>query len=137
MTKCQHVIELKSYMHDKQLIEEKTVEIENSKALILNAISRLYEIRKLDSSSNIVSSKIQDLLNRRVVDEDAIFKMLDNKNKIEKKIDCLLQPYKNILFLKYIRGDSVEEICSKMNLSLKRFYELHKDGVEMYKKINT
>ena len=136
MTKCQHVIELKSYVHDKQLLEEKTVEIENSKALILNAISRLYEIRKLDSSSNIVSNKIQDLLNRRVVDEDAIFKMLDNKDKIEKKIDCLLQPYKNILFLKYIRGDSVEEICSKMNLSLKRFYELHKDGIEMYKKIH-
>lgn len=136
MTKCQQVVELKSYINDKQLLEERTMEIEKNKALILNTISRLHEMKKLDNDSSLINNKIQDLFNQQAIDENVIFETLNKKHNIENKIDKLPQPYKNILFLKYIRGDSIKDICSKMNCSSKRFYELHKYGIDLYCKID-
>ena len=58
-----------------------------------------------------------------------VHKIFKKKNYIEHIIQRLSQPYKTIMFMKYISFMSFDQIADKMHYSTKRIYQLHSEGL--------
>lgn len=55
-------------------------------------------------------------------------------NNVKLKVNKIDQPYKNILFLRYIDGKSYDNIAFMTNYSTARIFQLHREAVEIYGK---
>lgn len=82
------------------------------KAPFEESLDRIQEIEK------DCSKKLQDLLLKKYV--------------VENKIEQLQQPYKSILYLKYIRGINLYKISEELNYSYKHVKRLHQEALEKY-----
>ena len=51
------------------------------------------------------------------------------KKRIDQLIERLNQPYRIIMYLKYITFLTFDQIADQMNYSTKRIYQLHSEGV--------
>lgn len=124
--------ELESYKYDVQYFVEKSKDIEKLKSEIEKSYSRLVEMRDRKNDITDLQRRLDRIIEKQTMEEEALLNILTKKQKIEKQIDTLPQPYKNIFFLKYITGHSFDEIALKMNYSTKRIYQLHKEGIKLY-----
>ncbi len=62
----------------------------------------------------------------------------DAQNEITRYIDAIEQPYKGIIYEKYVLLKSFDEIASTFSYSVQRIYQLHKKGLELLlRHINT
>ena len=61
-------------------------------------------------------------------DWDFWLSIIEKKKNIESLIQSLSQPYKTIMYMKYVSFMTFDEIASKMNYSTKRIYQLHSEG---------
>ena len=64
-----------------------------------------------------------------------IIEMYKNKESIEKKIDKVAQPYKNILYYKYIKGLTLTEVAVKMNFCYEVVCRKHGIALKLYKEV--
>ena len=55
-------------------------------------------------------------------------------NKLKLKMNKIDQPYKNILFLRYINGKSYDDIAFITHYSTARIFQLHREAVDIYDK---
>lgn len=124
--------ELEDYKYEYQYFIEKSKEIEKLKQEIQKSFTRLRELKQTDFDVNDLNAQIKIILDKQSKEENALLSILAQKQKIEKNIENLPQPYKNIFFLKYISLKTFDEIALKMNYSTKRIYQLHKKGIEIY-----
>ena len=124
--------ELEDYKYEYQYFIEKSKEIEKLKQEIQTSFARLRELKQTDFDVNDLNAQIKIILDKQSKEENALLSILAQKQKIEKNIENLPQPYKNIFFLKYISLKTFDEIALKMNYSTKRIYQLHKKGIEIY-----
>lgn len=124
--------ELEDYKYEYQYFIEKSKEIEKLKQEIQKSFARLKELKQTDFDVNDLNAQIKIILDKQSKEENALLSILAQKQKIEKNIENLPQPYKNIFFLKYISLKTFDEIALKMNYSTKRIYQLHKKGIEIY-----
>lgn len=60
--------------------------------------------------------------------------MYKTKKKIEDKIDMLEQPFRNILYFKYIKGLSLTEVAYKINYDYDYTRKMHGIALIEYKK---
>lgn len=102
---------LEEYWYDNQYLNEKAKEI-NKMEKILN---------------NEKDSKF--LLNTKQYEEDQMLKIIEKKKYIESLIQNLSQPYRTIMYMKYISFLTFDQIAGKMNYSTKRIYQLHSEGL--------
>lgn len=65
---------------------------------------------------------------------EAITKAKVHMKNIEETIDSLDQPYRCILYLRYIRGRSIEHIAVKLNYSERQVLRRKKKAIEEYAK---
>ena len=127
-----YLIELKSYWFDNQYYNEIMADSE----VVVKEIQKLEmslkdkEIKGYDTS--ITKLRINNLNEKKVSLDSLLQSITKETKKVETIIDSMHQPYKNILFLKYIKNLSFDEIASKMNYSSKRIYQLHKIGIDFY-----
>ena len=105
---------LNSYKHEKVLIKSLQKEIERINALSLTE-------RNLG-----LLDKLQTNLNKSM----SFIKI------IEDSIDNLPQPFKNVLYFRYIKDFSYEKISLNMNYSIQRIYQLHKEGIQRIFKVS-
>lgn len=124
--------ELESYKYDVQYFLEKSKDIDKLKKEIEKSYTRLTEMqdKKIDTSE--LNKQLEKIIDKQTLEEESLLNILTKKQKIEKQIDSLPQPYKNVFFLRYISGNSFDEIALKMNYSTKRIYQLHKEGIKIY-----
>lgn len=120
MNKEQLKIFLEEYWYDNQYMSEKLKEIEKIKSQ-KQKIST-YEIKHLDDKNSplIIAEQQENIILRNIVKK---------KQKIEELIASLNQPYKTILYFKYICFLTFDQIADKMNYSTKRIYQLHGDAL--------
>ena len=64
-----------------------------------------------------------------------IIEMYKNKESIEKKIDKVAQPYKNILYYKYIKGLTLTEVAAKMGYCYVDICRKHGIALKLYKDV--
>ncbi|MBQ3213964.1 MAG: sigma-70 family RNA polymerase sigma factor [Clostridia bacterium] len=126
------VIDLESYKFDYQYFLEKSDDLKVLKKKIENLFVQLNDMRIKKQDTKEINEKLQIIIKQQDVEQKKLLKLLSKKQKIEKRIEKLPQPYRNVFFLRYIRGNSFDEIAAKMNYSTKRIYQLHKEGLDIY-----
>ncbi len=102
---------LEEYWYDNQYLKEKTKEVEKITAMMIkNPNLEIYQVSKKQ-------------------EEEILFKLLAKKKRIDELIERLNQPYRIIMYLKYITFLTFDQIADQMNYSTKRIYQLHSEGV--------
>ena len=132
MKEQEALFELRSFWFDLQYYDENITEI----GMLIKEINKLsnnlndMELKKYDTTS--VKYKIKTLRLKQHEQEETLREVEERNNRVKKRIDNMPQPYKNILFLKYIKNNTFDEIAVKMHYSNKRIYQLHKKAVDFY-----
>lgn len=78
------------------------------------------------------TSEIVQLKNEKY---DQIINMYKTKKKIEDKVDLLDQPYKNILYFKYIKGLSLTEVAHEIKYDYDYTRRMHGTALIQYRNI--
>ena len=128
--------ELSAYLQDKRLLKEKENELEELTTKATKITTELNDMPKgtpeIQDRMAEYASKIVDLKNEKYTQ---IIKMYKTKKEIEDKIDMLEQPYRNILYFKYIKGKNLTEVANIINNEYKYTCELHGTALQLYKKL--
>ena len=129
--------ELGAYLQDKKLLKEKEDDLEE---LITRATKITTELSdmpkgtpKLEDKMAELASQIVDMKNEKY---GQIIKMYKTKKQIEDKIDLLEQPYRNILYFKYIKGKNLTEVANVIGYNYKWTCEMHGYALKKYKELD-
>ena len=129
--------ELSAYLYNKKLLEEKEKDLEE---LITKAEKITTELSNMPKGTPIIQDKIGEYAAKIVDLKNEKYKQLINMYKIgeeiENKIDMLEQPYRDILYFKYIRGMNLTDVASKIGNEYKYTCILHGEALNNYKKLN-
>lgn len=117
--------ELKSYKYDKAYIVEQLQNKPHLKKLVDNVSYNGGEV-------NFNTLRLNDY---DINDLKHILNILNKQKGVEDKIDSLKQPYRNLLYYKYVLNYEIKVIASKMDISNTRVYQLHKEAIELYIKL--
>lgn len=130
--------ELSAYLYNKELLKEKEQDLEE---LITKAEKITTELNDMPKGTPIIQDKIGEYATKIVELKNEKYKQLINmykvKEEIENKVDMLEQPYRNILYYKYIKGMNLTEVANKIGNEYKYTCILHGEALKNYKKINT
>lgn len=126
--------ELGAYLQDKRLLKEKEEDLEE---LITRATKITTEISDMPKGTPQVQDKIAELAAEIVELKnekyEQIIKMYKTKKEIEDKIDLLEQPYRNILYFKYVKGKNLTEVANMINKEYKWTCKLYGEALKKYK----
>lgn len=130
--------ELRSYHEELKYVQKLENEIEALRTL---AEATTKEISDMPSGGGSTIqdkmaecvAEIVDLMNEK---SERTIEMLHKLKRIENVIDCMPQPYKNILYSAYIEGKSLTEVAVEQGLDYIYFCrKKHKKALILYKKI--
>ena len=102
---------LEDYWYDNQYLKEKAKEVETMDSLI----------RPGKGSDFIMSTKKYE--------ESEMSKIIEKKKYIEGLFQKLNQPYRTIMYMKYITFLTFDQIADRMSYSTKRIYQLHGEAI--------
>lgn len=128
--------ELKDYIYNKRWIEEKLLDIKERRTLLENISGTISDMPK--GTSKVVDKKAEEL--SKIIDdtdelEKYIEQLKDKQLKIESKIDKIEQPYKNILYFRYIRGYNLTEVSNEIEAEYDYTRKLHGIALIKYSKM--
>lgn len=126
--------ELGAYLQDKKLLKEKEDDLEE---LITRATKITTELSDMPKGTPQLQDKMAELASQIVDMKDEkygqIIKMYKTKKQIEDKIDLLEQPYRNILYFKYIKGKNLTEVANIINKEYKWTCKLFGEALKKYR----
>lgn len=100
------------------------------------SIAQIYQrLSKLDEENveiDGIDKQFKNILDEVVRSEKILLKALEKRQNALRKIDAMEQPYRNVLYLRYICNKRFDEIASQMGYSTKRIYQLHELAVENF-----
>lgn len=129
--------ELNEYRENIKYIEERLNDTEELKSKV-EKVTTILSFTKTNSSSKSPDkfadaiSKLEEL---KVDCTEKMQQLLINKFKIDDKIDLIEQPYRNILFYRYIRGKNWEEVSRNLGYTRDYTCELHGEALYLYSKL--
>lgn len=126
MTKSELKKLFERYQYDKDYINEILKEIK-----IYNEKNEKYKSYLNNGHSILKNKDIELIIKKHEDDIKNMLKIKSNNNYIESLIQQLEQPYRNVLFYKYIKYYSFDEIASKMHYSTPRIYQLHDKALNL------
>lgn len=128
--------ELKDYIYNKRWIEERLLDIEERRTLldkITNTLSDMPRGSKEIYDKQAESlAEILDLTNEL---ETYVRKLKEKQIIIETKIDKIEQPYKNILYFRYIKGYNLTEVSNEIEEEYDYTRKLHGTALLKYTKL--
>ena len=129
--------ELNEYRENIKYIEEKINDTEEVKTRVEKVTSTL-SLTKTNSSSES-PDRFADAINRleelKVDCTEKMKELLIKKFNIDDKIDSLEQPYRNVLFYRYTRGKSWQDVAKELGYTLDYIYDLHGEALYLYSKL--
>ena len=127
--------ELGAYLQDKRLLKEKEDDLEE---LITRAEKITTELNDMPKGTPEIQDRMGELATQIVDMKNEkygqLIKMYKTKKQIEDKIDLLEQPYRNILYFKYIKGRNLTEVAYKINYDYDYTKKMHGIALLIYKK---
>lgn len=128
--------ELKDYIYNKRWIEEKLLDIKERRTLLENISGTISDMPK--GTPKVVDKKAEEL--SKIIDdtnelEKYIKQLKDKQLNIESKIDKIDQPYKNILYFRYIRGYNLTEVSNEIDTEYDYTRKLHGIALIKYSKL--
>lgn len=124
--------ELQNLCHDYQYLKEMIDNIETQNLGVQKIYSSLKEMKRLKLDIGTLDIKLEKFLEKLIEEEEYLIETIEQRQKIQQRIQHIEQPHRNILFFRYICGKTFEEIAGKMNYSTKRIYQLHKESLYIY-----
>lgn len=128
--------ELGAYLQDKRLLKEKEEDLEELITKAEKITTELNDMPKgtpqIQDRMGELASQIVDMKNEKY---GQLIKMYRTKKQIEDRIDLLEQPYRNILYFKYIKGKNLTEVANIINNEYKHTCKLHGTALQLYKKL--
>lgn len=126
--------DLENYAYDFEYYIEKTKECEKFKDETHRAIMRIKMLNEHNrkNSVNETQSAIDNIIEQVVGNEGTLIGIMRKKQNIEKVIENLNQPDRTIIYLRYLRFYTFDQIADKMHYSTKRIYQLHAIAIENY-----
>lgn len=128
--------ELREYVYNKKWIEEKLIGIKERRTLLDNITSTISDMPR--GTVKVVDKKAEEL-SKIMDDTNELQKYIENlRNKqfeIENKIDKVEQPYKNILYFRYIRGYNLTEVSNEIEEEYDYTRKLHGIALVKYSKV--
>lgn len=128
--------ELREYVYNKKWIEEKLIDIKERRTLLDNITSTISDMPR--GTAKVVDKKAEEL-SKIIDDTNELQKYIENlRNKqfeIENKIDKVEQPYKNILYFRYIRGYNLTEVSNEIEEEYDYTRKLHGIALVKYSKV--
>ncbi len=115
---------LDDYQHDKIYINEKFKSLKDKKLIIEELFREL-------KSNKINDDDVKAFFENLKIETQQILNISNKNKEIEKLINNLNQPYRNVFYLKYIEYLSFDEISHKMNYSTPRIYQLYNIGLNI------
>lgn len=133
--KCKQ--ELKDYREDIKYIEEKLNDTEEVKGRIekVTTILSLTKTNGGDISNDKFADGISRLEELKIDCNDKMQKLLLKKFFLDSKIEKVEQPYRNVLFFRYTRGKSWEEVAKGLGYAREYVCDLHGEALYLYSKI--
>lgn len=130
--------ELKRYRKEIKYIQEKEDDIEETKAFLERTTTRLSKTKT--SNNSITTDKFSDQIDKiNKIDKEIpnrLAEMLEMKLRIDEKIDKLEYPERDVLFMRYSRGQNWKYIINALGLeSERRVYQIHGDALYNYSKL--
>lgn len=125
--------ELKDYIYDKRWIEERLEDIKERRSLLDKITKTLTDIPK--GSPKVTDPNIEALV--KIMDntteiEKYIQDLRKRQIEIENKIDKLEQPYRNILYFRYIKGYNLTEVSGEIEEEYDYTRKLHGIALTRY-----
>lgn len=126
--------ELSAYLYNKELLKEKEQDLEE---LITKAEKITTELSDMPKGTPVIQDKIGEYVAKIVDLKNEKYKQLIDMEKkkieIENKIDMLEQPYRNILYYKYIKGLSLTQVAYKIGYDYDYTRKIHGIALIKYK----
>lgn len=124
--------ELKDYRYNKKWIEERLEDIKERRSLLDKITKTLSDTPK--GTPKVTDPNIESLV--KIMDDtteiEKYIKDLRKKQiEIENKIDKIEQPYKNILYFRYIKGYNLTEVSGEIEEEYDYTRKLH--GIALLK----
>lgn len=127
--------ELREYRDNIKYIEEKQNDAEELRTRIEKITSNITGMPNA-KGDNLDKAPFEESLDRiQEIQKDCnkkLQELLIKKYLVENKIEQLEQPYKSILYLKYIRGINLFKVSEELNYSYRQIKRLHQEAVEKY-----
>lgn len=126
--------ELNDYRENIKYIEGKLQDTEETKAK-LEKVTAVWSQIKTNSSSDSpdkFADIINDLDELKIDIAEKMQELLFKKFMIDEKIEYIDQPYRNVLFYRYARGKSWENVANELGYSIDHIYELHGEALYRY-----
>ena len=131
--------ELREYRDNIKYIEEKQNDAEELRVRIENVKGNVITGMPSGKGDNLDKTPLEDGLDRiEEIEKDCrkkLEELLLKKYIVENKIEQLEQPYKSILFLRYIRGNKLEKISNELGYSYEHLCRLHGKALGKYAEI--
>lgn len=113
MLKEELKVMLEEYWYDNQFLKEKAKEVEAMDTLI-----------RMGKGSDFIATTKQ-------YEVSEMSKIIEKKKYIEGLFQNLNQPYRTIMYMKYIVFLTFDQIADRMNYSTKRIYQLHSEALSI------
>ena len=127
--------ELREYQQNIKYIEEKQNDALELRTRLESTTKRLSGMPtgKGENLDKDVLAESIDRLNRIVNDCDRkLQELLLKKFVVENKIEKLEQPFKSILFIRYIRNNDFSEVAKKIGYGERHIHRLHGEALQKY-----
>ena len=127
--------ELREYRDNIKYIEAKQNDAEELKTRIEKITSRVTGMPNA-KGDNLDNAPLEESLDRiKEIEKDCSKKLqelLIKKYLVENKIEQLEQPNKSILYLRYIRGNTLNKISNEIGYSYDHICKLHGKALKEY-----
>ena len=127
--------ELKEYRENVKYIQQKNEDIEEIKNILVNTTSKLSQTKvsivgiKPDRFSDGLY-KIEKLEKEK---DEELAELLSKKFIVDSKIDKLKFPFRDVLFMRYSRGKSWQEIRDVLEYDSEKYiFKLHGKAIQLY-----
>lgn len=127
--------ELREYRDNIKYIEEKQNDAEELKARIEKMTPNITGMPS-PKGDNLEKAPLEESLDRiKEIEKDCnkkLQELLLKKYVVENKIEQLEQPYKSILYLRYIRGNTLNKISEEIGYSYVHICRMHGEALKFY-----
>lgn len=124
--------QLEELKHDAMYLDEMKSLMEAEDNNLTKIYTNLRHMKEMDLDVGNLDVKVKSILEKFVKGEKNLIHALEKRQGILTKIDTMSQPYKNVLYFRYVGMCTFDEIADKMKYSTKRIYQLHQSALQMY-----
>ncbi len=131
--------ELREYRDNIKYIEEKQNDAEELRTRIEKITNNITGMPNAKGDNPDKAPFEESLDKIKEIEKDCnkkLRELLLKKYLVENKIEQLEQPYKSILYLKYIRGINLYKVSEELCYCYKHIKRLHQEAVEKYANLN-